>query len=124
MIHHVNLQVSVEQAERCAEFYELLGFERVHPGEELAARAVWLERAGQQIHLEHTPRDGEDVYGDPASGHVAFVVEDYDETVDALLGAGYEVDSRAQYWGSPRCFTYDPAGNRVEIMAFAPGSSG
>ena len=97
MIHHVNLQVSIEQAERCAEFYELLGFERVHPGEELAARAVWLERSSQQIHLEHTPRDDDDVFGDPSAGHVAYVLEDYEETLAALHAAGFEIDPRTEY---------------------------
>lgn len=123
MIHHVNLPVSLEEAERCAEFYEMLGFERVHPGEELAARSVWLERNGQQIHLEHTPRDGDDVFGDPGAGHVAFVIEDYENTINELHASGFDIDPRTEYWGSPRCFTYDPAGNRVELMAHAPDGS-
>ncbi|MBJ7348432.1 MAG: VOC family protein [Thermoleophilaceae bacterium] len=121
MIHHVNFQIPHEQTEPCARFYELLGFERVYPGEELGARAVWLEKNGQQIHLEHTPRDGDDdVYGDPSAGHIALVLEEYEEVVDELIANDYEVEPRTEYWGSPRAFIYDPVGHRIEIMAYAP----
>jgi catechol 2,3-dioxygenase-like lactoylglutathione lyase family enzyme len=54
-------------------------------------------------------------------GHVAVVVGDYEATVAALRDAGHEVEARPQHWGAPRAYTRDPAGNRVELMAFPPG---
>ena len=51
---------------------------------------------------------------------MAVVVGDYDATLDALRGAGFEPDSRTPYWDSPRAFVRCPAGHRVELMAFAP----
>lgn len=111
MLHHVALETRENDAEACAAFYAQLGFARVEPPETLRGRAVWLARGTQQIHLLLT--DEPDV---PPSGHVAVVVDDYEATV-ARLG---DVDHRAEHWGSPRCFVRDPAGHRVELMAFPP----
>lgn len=110
------LEVRPEQADRCAAFYELLGFAEVAPPETLAERVRWLERSGQQVHLlmSDGPR--------PGGGHLAVVVDDYEATLAAIRDAGHDVDPRFEHWGSPRAYLRDPAGHRVEVMAFAPGA--
>ena len=100
----------------CAAFYSLLGFRQVEPPETLRERAVWLERGGTQIHLMHV-----DEPTTPPEGHVALVVDDYERTLAALREAGRDPEPRREHWGSPRAFVRDPAGNRVELMAFPPG---
>lgn len=117
MIAHVAVECRPEQAAACVAFYELLGFRRVEPPAALRERAAWLQRHGRQVHLLFSDAPP------PPSGHFALVADGYDATVTALRGAGHEVEPRSEHWGSPRAYVRDPAGNRVELMAFAPGTS-
>lgn len=115
MIQHVAIEIREDDAPACERFWALLGFERVEPPPTLAARAVWVQRGQTQVHLLFA--------GDPVvvpSGHIAVVAEDYEATLDALRGGGFEPDPRTEHWGSPRCFVRCPAGHRVEVMAFGP----
>lgn len=116
MIHHVALEVRRVEVPACERFWGLLGFVAVMPPPALAARAAWLQRGGQQVHLLI---DDEPVVA--PEGHVAVTVEDYDGTLAALRAAGFDPDPRTEHWGSPRCFVRCPAGHRVELMAFPPG---
>jgi catechol 2,3-dioxygenase-like lactoylglutathione lyase family enzyme len=115
MIQHVALEVRRDRWDACVDFYALVGFERVQPPPSLADRAAWVQRGPTQLHLLHVdepvvlPR-----------GHVAVVVDEYDATLAALRDAGHDVEPRAEHWGSPRAYVHDPAGNLVELMAFAP----
>src|SRR3954469_7390176 len=111
MLHHAALETRESDADACAGFFALLGFERVEPPPTLRGRAVWLAPGPRQIPLLLT--DDPVV---PPSGHVAVVVDDYEATV-ARLG---DVDHRAEHWGSPACFAPDPAGHVVGVMAFPP----
>ncbi len=116
MIHHATREIPPAELERSIEFYGMLGFVSVPVPPGIGSRAVWLEHAGTQIHLMPV----EDAR--PASGHVAVIVEgNYDQTVDILRRAGYEVEPRREHWGSPRAYVRDPAGNLVELMAWPPG---
>lgn len=81
----------------------------------LRERAAWLQRGPTQIHLLFA--------SDPAAppqGHAAVLAEDYEATLSALRGAGYEPEPRTEHWGAPRCFVRAPGGHRVEVMAEAP----
>ncbi len=119
----MSFSVTPAHAEACAGFYEVLGFARVVPPAGLGERSIWLARGGTAIHLMFRDRDGVDVAesGPAGAGHVALVVESYAATIGALQAAGVEVDPRGEYWGAPRCYVRDPAGNRVELMAAPPG---
>jgi catechol 2,3-dioxygenase-like lactoylglutathione lyase family enzyme len=116
MIQHVTREVERAELEQCVQFYELLGFRSVPVPAGIAGRALWLERAGTQVHL--MPRDD----AQPPSGHVGIVLERYAQTIDALQQAGHDIDPRAEHWGSPRAYVRDPAGYLVELMAFPPGA--
>lgn len=115
MLQHVSLEVLEERVERCAAFWELLGFRRVDPPPSLANRAAWLQRGPTQIHLLLAQRPVA-----PRQGHTAVVVDDYDVTFAALEEAGHAPEPRTEHWGAPRCFVRDPAGHRVEVMAAPP----
>lgn len=115
VIQHVTVEVRRELEEACVAFYALLGFRRVEPPASLADRAAWMERGGTQVHLMWVDQ--------PVTlplGHLAVVVDDYRAAVAALRRAGHEIEPRPEHWGSPRSYVRDPAGNRVELMAFAP----
>jgi len=115
VVQHVTLELRRDQAAECVAFWGLLGFERVEPPPSLAERAAWMENGPTQIHLMWVD--------DPVAlphGHVAVVLEDYDDTLAALREAGAEPEPRTEHWDSPRAYVHDPAGNLVELMASPP----
>ena len=118
MIHHVALEVRREDAGESERFWAMLGFARVDPPPSLRDRAVWLERAGTQVHLMYAEAPVA-----PPEGHVAVVAENYAATLERLRAGGHEPEPRAEHWGAPRCFVRDPAGHRVEVMAAPPPSA-
>lgn len=133
MIQHVNFKVAREDVEECASFYELLGFKAVAAPGALADRAVWLQSGATQIHLQFAEADGSPsavrvagaegaaaLDGTEGFGHVAIVVSEYAAALGALGRIGIPVEERTPHWGSPRCYVRDPAGNRLELMEFAP----
>jgi catechol 2,3-dioxygenase-like lactoylglutathione lyase family enzyme len=117
MIHHVTLETRREDVEDAVAFWALLGFERVEPPGRLASIAVWVQRAGTQVHLLF--HDDPVV---PMHGHTAVVAEAYDDAVARLERAGFECRPSTQDWGSPRCSVISPGGHRVEVMAFPPNA--
>lgn len=122
MIDHISFRLTGSDAQSCASFYELLGFERIRPPEGLEHRAIWLTRGGSSIHLMFALADAVAIEksDEPGGGHFAIVVEPYETVVGALITSGVPIEERTAYWGSPRCYTQDPAGNKVELMASAP----
>ena len=115
MIGHVALEVLGADVPAAERFWAVLGFARVRSPDGLGDRVVWLARGDAQIHLLLS----EDPVV-PGAGHMALVVEAYDETVAALRAAGFGVRPRAEHWGAPRAFASAPGGHRVELMARAP----
>jgi hypothetical protein len=130
VVHHVAIEARSEDIERLAELFGLLGFERVEPPPTLT-RFTWLERSGTQIHL--LPTESPTV---PPSGHVAVTLSSahlspnsdencalgFDEVVEGLREAGFEVEPRSEHWGSPRVKIAAPGGHVVEVMEFPPKS--
>jgi catechol 2,3-dioxygenase-like lactoylglutathione lyase family enzyme len=115
MLQHVSVEVKPDELEACVAFWALLGFEQVTPPESLRDRFTWVERAGTQIHL--MPFD------DPVTtvrGHVAVVVDDYDDALARLSDHGFETREGSNAWGAPRSFVRDPAGNHIEVMSAPP----
>ena len=111
----MTLEVRREQGEETAAFWALLGFEQVQPPPALADRAAWLEHGSTQVHLMWVEEPVT-----PPQGHVAVALDDYEATLAALSDAGHGAEPRREHWGSPRSYVRDPAGNLVELMAFAP----
>jgi catechol 2,3-dioxygenase-like lactoylglutathione lyase family enzyme len=115
MLHHVGIEVAPAEIERAAEFFTLLGFERVEPPPGLA-EFTWLERGGTQVHL--MPEEHPTV---PPRGHLAVVAPDFEATLDRLREHGFEVEPGREHWGAPRAHAIAPGGHRVELTAAAPG---
>jgi catechol 2,3-dioxygenase-like lactoylglutathione lyase family enzyme len=119
LIQHVTRPIRREELDDCVRFYGLLGFEQIAVPPGIQGRAVWLAqrahgRPGPHLHLQFTEQPARE------QGHVAFVVEPYEETLDRLRDAGFSIDPRREHWGSPRAYVRDPASNLVELMAKAP----
>jgi catechol 2,3-dioxygenase-like lactoylglutathione lyase family enzyme len=116
VIQHVSFEVKPEQLDACVDFYALLGFKQVTAPEKLAHFVTWVERDGHQFHLLRLPETSH-----MAAGHAAVPLGDaYESTQERLRAAGHQVDDHEEYWGSPRSFVRDPAGNLIELMRFAP----
>jgi catechol 2,3-dioxygenase-like lactoylglutathione lyase family enzyme len=115
LLHHVSLEIPPEAVSPSAEFWAALGFQRVPAPVEVAEYVTWFERAGTQIHLIHTPRPTV-----PAVGHAAIVAPDFDEAIERLRAAGFEVEPARELWGRPRAVATAPGGHRVELMAAPP----
>jgi catechol 2,3-dioxygenase-like lactoylglutathione lyase family enzyme len=116
MLQHVTREIPPATVDACVRFYGILGFAPVEPPPGIKGRAVWVERAGTQVHL--MPRDD----ASPQSGHVGIVLEHYEATLRRLRDQGHDVEPRREHWGSPRAYVRDPAGNLVEVMAWPPGA--
>lgn len=118
MIQHVTREIPPSQLDECLRFYGLLGLRAIPVPDSIGDRAVWLAPSdggdAVHLHLMLVPNAA------PAQGHVAFVVADYDATVDRLRDRGLDVEPRREHWGAPRSYVRDPAGNVVELMARAP----
>jgi catechol 2,3-dioxygenase-like lactoylglutathione lyase family enzyme len=114
VIQHVTLEIAPDVLKACIAFYGVLDFEQVPVPPTIGDRAVWLQRSGSQVHL--MPKS------EPVSrsGHFGIIVERYDDTVALLRAGGHAVQPRKEHWGSPRAYVRDPAGNLVELMAWAP----
>jgi catechol 2,3-dioxygenase-like lactoylglutathione lyase family enzyme len=115
MLQHVTLEVVPEDIERSVAFWGLLGFERVEPPVALAKTFTWMEREGTQIHLERNESPTV-----PPFGHAAVVVEGFEQTVERLRDAGFEVQPGQEHWGAPRAKATAPSGHLVELMAAPP----
>ena len=116
MLQHVTLEVSPGDIERSVELWTLLGFRRVEPPAALAETFTWVEREGTQIHLERNESPTV-----PAHGHAAVVVADFEQTVERLRVAGFEVMPGREHWGAARAKAVAPGGHLVELMAAPPG---
>lgn len=118
MLHHASLEIGRDGADAEVAFWTLLGYPEIPAlTAKLAQSSRWLQDPGSrnQIHLVY-----EDTPTILRRAHLAVVRADYDATLAALRGAGFEVLEREPYWDSPRAFVHSPAGHRIEIMAFAP----
>jgi catechol 2,3-dioxygenase-like lactoylglutathione lyase family enzyme len=121
VLHHVSLEVPAEQVESSAEFWGLLGFERIPAPAPIAPFVSWFESrtSSTQIHLIKVPEPTV-----PKAGHAAVVAEDFQATFDALAAAGFEVSEARELWGERRAFAHAPGGHLVELMAAPPAREG
>jgi Glyoxalase/Bleomycin resistance protein/Dioxygenase superfamily len=118
MIRHVAIEVPPGSVDAEVDFWSAVGFERVEVPAALGEDLVWMEREGTQIHLLPVT---EPVV--PPVGHPAVEVEDFEEAVDRLESAGFEVSRRSEYWGFARAKVRSPGGHVVELMAGPPTRS-
>jgi catechol 2,3-dioxygenase-like lactoylglutathione lyase family enzyme len=93
----------------------MLGFAEVPAPEAVGDGYAWVEREGTQIHLVVT-----DDPVIPVRGHVAVVCPDFEATLEALRGDGFEPHEGRELWGERRAKVRTPAGHTVEITAAPP----
>ena len=94
-------------------FGELLGLEELEKPEARRERGgVWFRVGSQQLHV------GVEADFAPAlKAHPAFLVREYDAVRSRLRDGGAEVRDDDAIPGVRRCYTADPWGNRIELIA-------
>jgi len=76
----------------------------------------WYERDYATLHLG--------VQGDfraATKAHAAFLIDDYNMTLERLRGAGIEIRPDDSIAGTTRSYVDDPVGNRIELVDAATG---
>jgi catechol 2,3-dioxygenase-like lactoylglutathione lyase family enzyme len=125
-LHHITITTPPDKLAAMSEFYEnLCGLEsKISPTE----GALWYEMPGTengaQLHIYITP----EATPLPNGAHIAFVVggddqrglEIYERVIAWAKKNGVFLGAGTPYWGSPRAYVFDPAGNRIELMQYAP----
>jgi catechol 2,3-dioxygenase-like lactoylglutathione lyase family enzyme len=90
----------------CLELEQLAKPEGSRPG------GAWFRVGSQEVHVSIDP------HNPPQAAHFSLVVEDFDAAVARLRGEGCHIEQARTIPGRRRCFTRDPAGNSIEIVAF------
>ncbi|GGC77731.1 VOC family protein [Undibacterium terreum] len=117
-IDHVQVAVPQGAEDEARKFYGgLLGLNEIPKPANLAARGgAWFECGSLQLHV------GAEADFKPAKkAHPALRVESLDYFMHRLQQAGYEfkADEPMEYFD--RAFTFDPFGNRIELMQARAG---
>jgi lactoylglutathione lyase len=125
MIHYLHTMLRITDPDRTGAFYEALGLEFrrdmdiVRNGEREATN-YFFGVPGQDEELEFTfNHDGRSYELGTAYGHVAFAIDDLDQTLARLKRQGIEPEGepyRVREGGSRICFVRDPDGYRIELI--------
>ena len=113
-LDHVQLAMPPGGEDAARAFYDgLLGLPEVPKPAPLAVRGgCWFARGGVRIHLGAEPG-----FRPAEKAHPAFTIADLDGLAAALAAAGHRVDWDDELPGVRRCYTDDPFGNRIELIA-------
>ncbi|MGH2746391.1 MAG: VOC family protein [Actinomycetota bacterium] len=112
-VDHVTVTTPEELEGDVLDWYQdCLGLERVEKPEGTRASGGWFRVGGQEIHVSIDP------HNPLRTAHFGLVVDDFGVTVARLRAQGCHIEQATHIPGRRRCFTRDPAGNQIEIVAF------
>lgn len=111
-LDHVNVTTPSELEEETVAWYgDVLGLARIPKPEGARVQGAWFRLGNAELHVgidEHNPHH---------SAHCCLVVDDFEAAVAGLRDSGCHIEQARPIPGRHRCFTRDPAGNRIELMA-------
>lgn len=125
MTRYLHTMLRITDPDKTRAFYEALGLEfrqemDIVRGGEKEATNYFFGVPGQEEELEFTlNHDGRSYELGTAYGHVAFSVDDLDETLGQLAAQGIEPERepyRVREGGSRICFVQDPDCYRIELI--------
>jgi catechol 2,3-dioxygenase-like lactoylglutathione lyase family enzyme len=112
-ISHVHITTPEELEDQVVEWYQrVLGLERLEKPVAALPQGTWLRAGGQEIHIS------KDAHNPPKDAHFGLVVDDFAAVIEVLRGNGCHIEQAATIPGRHRLYTRDPAGNRIELLAF------
>ncbi len=112
-IDHVQFAIPPGTEVQAGEFWVgLMGFEYLATPAILGSRANrWFQSGDVQVHV-----GVEQDFHPARKAHPALVVTRLDDLVQRLEDAGHEVRWAEDIPGVKRCHTFDPFGNRIELI--------
>ncbi|MFP5298414.1 MAG: VOC family protein [Actinomycetota bacterium] len=112
-LDHVAITAPEELESEVVDWYErVLGLPRITKPDGTRIKGAWFSAGDVEVHVtidEHNP---------PKIAHYALVVTDPQAAIDRLRDAGCHIEQASSIPGRKRFYTRDPAGNRIEIVAF------
>jgi catechol 2,3-dioxygenase-like lactoylglutathione lyase family enzyme len=112
-VNHVTVTAPEDLEQETVDWYDsCLGLQPIEKPDGTGERGGWFQAGDQEIHVsidQHNPHH---------AAHFALVVTDFDEIIERLRNANCHVEQARPIPGRKRCFTRDPAGNRVELMSY------
>ncbi|MFN2389803.1 MAG: VOC family protein [Actinomycetota bacterium] len=113
-VDHVMVTTPEELEDDVVEWYERgLGLQRIpKPDGTRPGAGAWFRVGDQEVHVsieDHNP---------DRTAHFGLVVDDFGAIVQRIRELGCHIEQAPTIPGRKRCFTHDPAGNRVEILSF------
>ena len=115
-VNHVTVTAPEDLENETLQWYDsCLGLERIDKPDGLREQGGWFRAGDQEVHVsidEHNPHH---------RAHFALVISDFDEIVERLRDANCHIEQARPLPGRRRCYTRDPAGNRIELMTFEAG---
>lgn len=111
-LEHIQLAIPEGGEEKARKFFsDLLGMKEVPKPSNLSPSGCWFKSGSLNLHV------GVDPNFRPASkAHPALLVDDLEYIERQLVAAGYPIATDQPVAGYLRFFTYDPFGNRIEMM--------
>jgi catechol 2,3-dioxygenase-like lactoylglutathione lyase family enzyme len=127
-LHHVQVACPAGGEDDARRFYgAALGLTEVGKPRDLQGRGgAWFRAYDVRGSVTAELHVGvEDPFAPARKAHPAFVVDDLERVVAALAAGGFEVDLSQEhsFAGHRRVHTYDPHGNRVEMLQPEGGSA-
>jgi catechol 2,3-dioxygenase-like lactoylglutathione lyase family enzyme len=116
-LDHVQITAPEELVDEVLDYYrDCLGLEALDKPEGTSAAGGWFRIGLAELHISVTPDNP------PKTAHFGITVDDFGATVERLRECGVHIEQARLIPGRTRCYTRDPAGNRIEILSYNSGA--
>lgn len=115
-LDHIQIAIPAGGEDKARAFYgDLLRMHEVPKPDNLSSQGCWFERGSVSLHIGVDPD-----FAPARKAHPALLVDNLDQLRERLNAAGYETRDDKPVDGYARFFTFDPFGNRIELMQRVP----
>jgi catechol 2,3-dioxygenase-like lactoylglutathione lyase family enzyme len=112
-LDHVTVTTPEDLEQVVLEWYgRVLGLQRLPKPNGTSAAGGWFRLGDRELHVATEPHAAR------TDAHFAIVVDDLDAATGHLRQQGCAIEPAGKIPGRERCYTRDPAGNRIEIMSY------
>jgi catechol 2,3-dioxygenase-like lactoylglutathione lyase family enzyme len=114
-LDHVQVTTPEELMDEVIDYYrDCLDLERLDKPEGTRPAGAWFRLGEAELHLSMDP------HNPPKEAHFAISVDDFEAVIKRLRTRGQHIEQARAIPMRRRCYTRDPAGNRIEIMSYDP----